>query len=272
VSGETVDELLASVDDLPGHEVERLLQLAGGRSRADLLLDMAVSEDAARDFRRYVERRRSGEPLQYIEGTVQFGPVELAVDRRALIPRPETEQLWDRVVRRLTAPPRVLVDLCTGSGNLALAFKHTWPEARVIATDLSPDALSLADENVRRTGLDVELYEGDLFDAVPLDVRGEIDVLVANPPYLADDELATLDDEVREHEPPIALVAGREGDEVLARLAGEAPRWVRPGGLVACEISEFQADRTRALFAVMAGEVVADLTGRPRFLFAAVPS
>jgi release factor glutamine methyltransferase len=262
-------ELIAQ-SGLPRHEAERLLRHATGWPSARLASEDDVPADAAEAFVGLTRRRRAGEPLQYLERTVQFGPLTLRSDARALIPRPETEQLWERVVERVGPDmPAVIVDLCTGSGNLALALKRAFPAATVYGTDESPDALALATENGALTGLDVEWRHGDLFAALPDAIRGRVDVLVANPPYLAEDELAALPVDVRDHEPVAALVAGPAGDEVLERIAAESDAWLSPGGFIASEISEFQADRVTHLFARYDGVVERDLAGRPRFVFGA---
>jgi release factor glutamine methyltransferase len=268
----TAPGALLSASGLPRHEAERLLQVVTGRSRVALLAG-EVSEEEAAAFHRLVAARRGGEPLQYLEGTVQFGPLELGADRRALIPRPETEELWELAVAALEgkAAP-IVVDLCTGSGNLALALQYAVPDARVYATDLSAAALELAAENATRTGLTgVHLLQGDLFAPLPPALRGQVDLVVANPPYLAADEYGALPPEVRDHEPVGALVAGPEGGEVLARIAGAVGEWLRPGGTVMCEISEFRPRRARELFAAFRPEIRDDLAGRPRFVIGTLP-
>ena len=264
-------ELLAETARLPRHEAERLLAAASGRSRQGLVLDIDLPDEVAERFRELVGRRLAGRPLQYLEGTVQFGPLDLAIDQRALIPRPETEQLWELVVGAVTTPPLVVVDLCTGSGNLALACKHSWPAAAVYAVDLSPAAAALARENAIRTGLDITVLDGDLFAPLPADLHGLVDVVVANPPYVAESEMPLLPAEVRNYEPAVALVAGPDGDEVLARIAAAAGRWLRPGGLVACEISEFRPETAVRLFAGFGAVVRPDLAGRPRHLIGRMP-
>lgn len=260
-------ELLDSVSDLPRHEVERLLGKATKRPRTDLLLGVAVDDSEHRTFAALVERRRKGEPLQYLEERIPFGPIEVSVDPRVLIPRPETEQLFELAVET-AREPRVIVDLCTGSGNLALALKHTFPEAVVYATDRSPDAAAVAEANVREAGLDVTVLTGDLFDPVPQHLRGRVDLIVANPPYLADREVEGLPVDVRDHEPRTALVAGPTGDEVLAAIATQAPEWLSPGGMILCEISEFRGGAALELFSVLDGAVEKDLAGKDRFVFA----
>jgi len=261
-------ELLRSVPDLPDHETRRLLSTATGRSFTDLVIGVDPTSDDVDAFRELVERRRSGEPLQYIEGTVPFGPIEVAVDPRVLVPRPETEQLYE-IACDIVDDPMVIVDLCTGSGNLAIALKHTFPSATVYATDISPDAADLARENARDAGLDVTILGGDLFEPLPHHLRGRIDLIVSNPPYLAVAELADLPIDVRDHEPTVALVAGPVGDEVLARIAEAAPEWLRPGGVVVCEISEFHGPAVAGHFVSVDGEIKQDLFGKERFVIGA---
>jgi release factor glutamine methyltransferase len=259
---------VVAATDLPGHEAERLLVVAAAMSRAELVTVTELSPETIATFRELVARRIAGEPLQYLEGTVQFGPLELLSDPRALIPRPETEQLWEKVVAWAgDEPPAVIVDLCTGSGNLALALKHSFRGAFVWATDLSPQALSLARENGARTGLRVDWLEGDLFSPLPEDLRGRVDMVVSNPPYVAESEVATLPDDVGVHEPRGALVAGERGDEVLAAIAAEVVRWLSPGGRIALEIGETQGRRTTELFGRYDMQIEQDLSGRDRFGF-----
>ncbi|CAN5749191.1 putative protein N(5)-glutamine methyltransferase [soil metagenome] len=203
-----------------------------------------------------VEARLAGEPLQYLEGNVQFGPVEVLVDRRVLIPRPETENLFDLVSKAAVAP-EVIVDLCTGSGALALAFKTVFPTARVIGADISPDALAVA----RSNGSEVEWLEGDLFFALGPDLRGEIDLLVANPPYVSEAEWDILPADVK-REPRSALVAGPAGTEMVERILGELDSWLAPGGEAWIEIGEKQG----WLAGEYPVEVVEDQYGVDRYL------
>ncbi|HSO49498.1 MAG TPA: HemK/PrmC family methyltransferase, partial [Acidimicrobiia bacterium] len=149
---------------IPDHEMSRLESLA--RPEAPL-------EDL-------VARRLAGEPLQYIEGSAAFGPLDLVVDDRVLIPRPETEGLFE-LATRLVRAPEVIVDLCTGSGALGLALKSFFPSAAVFATDISPDAIEVATSNRYRTGHQVYLAEGNLFDPLPTAILGTVDLIVANP-------------------------------------------------------------------------------------------
>ncbi len=162
----------------------------------------------------------------------------------------------------------MIVDLCTGSGNLALALKHAFPAAQVYATDVDGGALSLAKENAARTGLDVAFLEGHLFEPLPRKLMGRVDLLVANPPYVAEHEVAALPGDVRHHEPRRALVAGPEGDEVLAAIADDAFWWLGVGGWLFVEMGETQGDRVTELFGGLDREVRRDLAGRDRYLAA----
>jgi release factor glutamine methyltransferase len=255
---------------LPPHERERLRAAATGRSRASFGARPELTLEEERRLERLEARRAAGEPLQYLEGTVQFGPIEIAVDGRALIPRPETEQVWEAAVHSLgeAGPGTTIVDLGTGTGALALAMKHAFPTARVVAVDVSTRAAALAAENADRTGLVVEVLEGDLFTPLPARLRGRIDLVVSNPPYVAEHEWTGLPADVRDHEPREALVAGPEGTEVLARIAAEAYWWLGVGGWVVCEIGETQAEAARDLFSAYDREVRRDLAGRDRILVA----
>ena len=163
----------------------------------------------------------------------------------------------------------MIVDLCTGSGNLALALKHAFPSATLYATDISPDAIDLARENATQANLDVTTLVGDLFDPLPGHLRGRVDLIVSNPPYLAEAELADLPIDVRDHEPTMALVAGPVGDEILARIGDAASEWLRPGGVVACEISEFHGPAIAGHFASLGGEILHDLSDKERFVIGA---
>jgi release factor glutamine methyltransferase len=250
--------------------MERLAMAATGRSRSALVAAPVAAPDERDRLDALVGRRLGGEPLQYLEGSIPFGPVEVRVDGRALIPRPETEQLWELAVGLLgqAGPGTPLVDVGTGSGALALALKAAFPTAPVYGTDLSPAALELAEENAAAGGLEVTFLEGDLLDPLPERLRGRVEMVVSNPPYLSAAEWEALPDEIRLHEPREALVAGPEGTEVLARLAAEAYWWLGMGGWLICEIGESQGEAVLELFGAYEREVRADLAGRPRFLVA----
>ena len=216
-----------------------------------------------------IERRLAGEPLQYIEGTAAFGPLDLKVDDRVLIPRPETEGMFE-LATRMVRSPEVIVDLCTGSGALALALKNRFPSAAVFATDISAEAIEVANENRYRTGHQIYLAEGDLFDPLPVAILGVVDLIVANPPYVAEVDFADLPRDVQ-REPRVALVSGPTGLEVIQRIGAAAASWLRPGGVIICEIGERQGVSAVSSFRDLPAIVRQDLTGRDRYVVAVKP-
>lgn len=252
------------------------LLLAGmlGLKRLDLYLqyDRPLTPEELADYRERLRRRARREPLQYIDGTAAFRNLVLNVDRRVLIPRPETERLVQEVLDWAAGRTDLrAVDVGTGSGAIALALATEGPFARVVATDVSDGALALACENHQRSAphAPVEFRPGDLLD--PL--RGEAaDVVVSNPPYIGDEEAPSLDAEVRDWEPAQALFAGTGGLDVIRRLVPQAARVLVPGGLLAMEIGERQGAAVCAIIqesnAFGAPRVRPDLAGRDRFVLA----
>jgi release factor glutamine methyltransferase len=219
-----------------------------------------------------MERQRlDGEPLQYLEGTAAFGPLDLVVDERVLIPRPETEGLWE-LAASLIGAPEVIVDLGTGSGALAIALATTFPGAEVYGVDVSPAALDVARLNGDRLGVQVTWVQGDLWSALDRDLLARVDLAVSNPPYLAQHELDELPADVL-REPELALVAGPSGNEVLERIAEDTHLWLRSGGWIACEIDERRGRACRWLFGhnLIDVEIRQDLTGRDRYVIGKRP-
>ena len=203
-------------------------------------LDSLAGERAVHRLDVMVARRLTGEPLQYVLGSWAFRRLELMVDRRVLIPRPETEEVVDAALALARAMPRplTLVDLGTGSGAIALSLKSERPDAEVVACDISQDALDVAAANAARLGLDVELHLSDLLAQVPGD---GFSLVVSNPPYVSEQEMADLEPEVAEHEPRLATVAGPDGLEVYRRLLPEAAARLVDGGSLALECGYGQA-------------------------------
>lgn len=241
-----------------------------------------VSEPARVRFAAMVERRAAGEPLQYVIGRWGFRTLDLMVDRRVLIPRPETEQVVEVALgeldRMAAASPRdrlVAVDLGTGSGAMALALVAERPRVEVWATDVSPAALAVAGANLAglggRPAARVRLATGSWWSALPGNLHGRVDLAVSNPPYVASGEMAALDREVAVWEPALALEAGPTGLEAVRQILGGARGWLRPAGVAVIEIAPHQAALAQAL-AREAGftdvEVRPDLAGRARSLVA----
>jgi release factor glutamine methyltransferase len=244
-------------------DAELLLAHALGRQRIDLYTDFdrPLNADELGAYRALVARRARHEPVAYILGEWGFRRLTLAVDPRALIPRPETEIVVERAlahIRELEAP-RVL-DVGTGTGAIALAIADEHPGARVTAIDVSPDALALARENAERTGIELELLEHDVAGGLP---DGPYDLVVSNPPYVEPAELETLMPDVRDFEPHVALV----GQGVTERVARAAADGLSTGGWLVLEVGDGQAAATVELLERLGyADVRAapDLTGRDR--------
>lgn len=267
--------------------LEDVLGLAPGAGPVGGQVDPALRQRVGD----HVARRRAGEPLQYVLGHWSFRRLELAVDRRALIPRPETEQLVEVALEQLAATPApagrpaVVVDLGTGTGAIALSVADEGPRLvpalEVWAVDDDPVALDLACENLealRPPGAQVHLRLGSWWEGLPSDLVGRVDLVVSNPPYVAQMEWPELDPQVRDHEPHHALVAGDgpEGTPGLAAVAAvlaEATAWLARPGAVVVELAPSQAGAARSL-ALAAGfdtaEIHSDLSGRSRFVVATV--
>jgi release factor glutamine methyltransferase len=219
---------------------------------------------------RMVARRRSGEPIQYVLGRWGFRTLDLMVDRRVLIPRPETEVVAGHALAELDRlGGRLVVDLGTGSGAIGLSVAAEREHAEVWLTDASPDALAVARANLAglgRPAARVTVAEGHWFDALPADARGTIDVVVSNPPYVAAHE--ELPAAVVDWEPAAALVAGPEGTEDLVHLIEAAPGWLAPGGALVLELAPWQAApmAERASSSFREVQVERDLAGLDRVL------
>jgi release factor glutamine methyltransferase len=249
----------------PTANAETLLMSLLGTDRAGLYARReGLDERTARLYGRALCRRCAGTPLQHLTGEQQFLDLRLRVVPGVFVPRPETEILAATAIELIDAvDDPVVVDVGTGTGAVALTVKARRPQARVVATDLSPAAVELCRDNADRLGLAVEVVEGDLLGPVPPEVRGRVDLVVSNPPYLTLEEYENLPEEVRA-DPFEALVGGVD---VHARLAADAPAWLRDGGHLAVEIGAMQANEvSRLLSEAGFGEIRVrpDLAGRDR--------
>ncbi len=275
----------------PANEARWIVEEGSGLRGGDLVAAEreSVTAVATQRVAAFVQRRCDGEPLQYVLGAWEFRGLDLFVDPRVLIPRPETELTAERAIEEAerlggrrgrrapwtgAATEYTVADLGTGSGAIAVALASELPDALVWATDQSADAVAVARANVAgigAAGARVRVEHGDWFDAFPGDLRGRLRVIVSNPPYLRDDEVDDLPPEVLHHEPHAALVSGPTGLEATAHLARHAPEWLDPRGSLVLEI-DFRRAAESAALATEAGfsdvRVHDDLTGRPRVLVA----
>lgn len=219
-------------------EIAGVLRAAGcvfAEDEADLILSTARNDaDAAR----MVERRAAGEPLEYVLGWAAFHGLRIEVDPGVFVPRRRTEYLVDQAVL-LGRRGALVVDLCCGTGALGVAVASALPDVELYAADVEPIAVGNARRNVER--FRGEVFEGDLFEALPSDLRGRIDLLLCNVPYVPTDEVRFLPAEARLHEPLVTLDGGPDGLAVLRRVAAEAANWLAPAGHVVFETTEAQA-------------------------------
>jgi len=254
----------------PRLNAEHLLAHVLRRKRIELYLEFEreLAEAELAPLRELVKRRAQGEPLQHLLGTVEFCGLTFLCDKRAMIPRPETEQLVEVLKSEIRDPKSEIMDVGTGSGVIALCLAAEFPGAQILAVDISNDALALAQENAARLNLAerVRFLKSNLLE----NVEGVFDVIVANLPYVSTQERHTLSREVL-HDPEVAVFASTRGDELVRELIAQAPSRLRPGGMLALEIGIGQSE---PLFSALAEKNYRDISsktdysGVTRFLFA----
>jgi release factor glutamine methyltransferase len=275
--------------DNPRLNAEHLLAHVLGRKRLELYLQFErdLAESELTPLRKLVRRRGEGEPLQHLLGTVEFCGHTFAIDKRAMIPRPETEELVELLIA--DSPPRRvnflrnaasgsveptarrdcrILDVGTGSGVIALSLAAKFPDAEIHAVDVSEEALQLARENAKRLGLSerVQFTKGNLLE----NLVERFDLIVANLPYISMQDRQSLSREVL-HDPEVALFAGERGDELIRELIDQAPPRLRPGGLLALELGIDQSESILGFLAQKKYKDIvskSDYSGTPRFVFA----
>ena len=281
----TRDYLTRKGDEHPRLSAEWLLSNATGLSRVEIYInfDKPLTPDELSRMHAGVERRAKGEPLQYVTGEMPFRHIVLACNRGVLIPRPETEVLVDEALVQLDrisaegADPSergglLALEVGTGTGCIALSLASERPGTRVVATDISPDAIALATRNRDALGLEgaVQIVECDLASGVDEELFGCFDLLISNPPYIPTSVLPTIPGEVVDFEPRLALDGGADGLDVFRRILATAPRVLRPGGALCVELFEESLDAAADLVREQGGwrsvDIVCDLTHRPRVL------
>lgn len=274
--------LRSAGDPEPGVSARRIVEECSGADGAELalVLDEPVTQRGMASFDRRLARRLAGEPIQYVVGRWGFRHLDLFVDRRVLIPRPETEVVAGKVIdeaRRVaesTGHPPTVVDLGCGSGAIGLSVASEVVDVDVWLTDLSDDALAVARSNLAglgRRAIRTRIAHGSWFEALPADLLGSISVVASNPPYIAASE--ELDPSVAEWEPTTALVSGEQGTEALEHLADQAPVWLAGDGALVLEMSPWQTESIaeRAGNGFEDVEIFADLQGQARGIVARRP-
>jgi release factor glutamine methyltransferase len=256
--------------DNPRLNAEHLLAHVLGRTRMELYLEFehTLKEAELAPLREVVRRRGQGEPLQHLLGTVEFCGLTFVCDQRAIVPRPETEELVELLESRIENRESRIVDIGTGSGVIALTLAAKFPETKVYALDISEDALALARSNAEQLGLSerVHFSKSNLFE----NISERFDLIVANLPYISMQDRQSLSSEVL-HDPAISLFGGTRGDELIRDLIEQAPPHLQPNGLLALEVGVGQSELLREFLMEKNFhdiEAKKDYSGTPRFLFA----
>ncbi len=267
----STEELLASGLFDARLSAEYLLAHVLGCKRMDLYLryDQPLEEKEVRDFHAFLERRKKREPVAYLCGRLPFYHLELEVNADVLIPRPETELLVDKVVdflKKQELRGKVFVDLCSGSGCIGIAIKKSFPDLRVVLSDISRPSLEVAQRNALKNGVDVEFHQGDLLEGF----CDKAHFLCCNPPYVSEEEIKDLEDDVKKYEPLIALIARSFGYEFYERLSKSLPRYLHKGSKIFFEIGSSQKERILQIFNHTPWHVqqfFSDWNGKDRFFF-----
>lgn len=260
---------LAAVSDSSRLDAEILLAHALGLTRAQLLARLRDPGEAPA-YEGLLQRRLDHEPIAYILGAWEFYSLGFLCRPPLLVPRPETEHLVETALAHLEIVPGPVLDFCTGTGCVAISIARNAAGQPIHATDIHPTAIAVAGENARRHGIDLALYQGDLFDALPPDLP-PFAAIVSNPPYVEDGAWSTLSPVITRHEDPGALLAGVDGLDCIRRIIAGAPGRLRPGGLLALEMGERQWPAVSGLLAEAGFReigVVHDLAGIPRIAHA----
>lgn len=275
IQSRTADFFRAKAVPDPKLDADLLLAHVLELRRLDLYLDInrPLTEAQLDLLRPLVKRRADREPLQYILGTVEFCGLRLKIDSRALIPRPETEELVEKVIQVVETPPKRILELGTGSGAIAIALARAFPEAQITAVDLSEQALVLAEENAEAQALgnSIQFLQGSWF--TPLDTTESFDLIISNPPYLTEEEMTTAEPEVVKYEPQSALVAGADGLDDIRQIFQRAPAFLSAQGMLALETGIAQHEELKELAATAGFSDTGsdcDINGRERFFTARV--
>lgn len=264
----------------PRLDAELLLAHILNKKRIELYLcfEQIVSAGDLAIFKGYIQRRIKREPLQYITGVQEFYGIPIKVTPAVLIPRPETELMVEKALSLVSggppsADPPAILDLCTGSGAILAAMASRMPNARLVGTDISEDALGIAEGNTRKWNDRIRLLKSDLFDALrhpdpPIPIA--YDLIITNPPYIAEGDGPSLQPEVRDFEPKEALFAAEDGLAMIKKIINDAPNFMKKGGHLIMEIGDGQAEAVRTLVAnngsYARAETVKDYGGIERIL------
>jgi release factor glutamine methyltransferase len=269
IDGATQKLLAAGIDEAAAH-AELIAAHVLGKSRTYVRAfgQQAAGASAEAAFNKILAQRLAGRPLAYILGEAEFTGRVFKVNPAVLIPRPETEELVEQAVKKLQTPPQYILDLCAGSGCIAISLAFIFKSARIVSADISGEALKVALKNARNLNIAerVDFVKSDLFNKV----QGTFDFIISNPPYIPEETISTLSPEVRS-EPRVALCGGKDGLEIIERIVAAAPKYLNSGGLLALEIGCGQAEKVVKFFKGpqwRMPQTGKDVSGIERFVFA----
>ena len=258
--------------EAPAIEAKVLMLKATGLSEEKFFAspERGLTRREEKKFERLLEKRLSGFPLAYVVGQKEFWSLALKTPAGVFIPRPETELLVEKVLELSTKGEEIIIDIGTGSGNIAVALARELPRARILATDISAKAIRAARLNAKiHEAANIQFVRGNLYSALHgLNLKKKVDLIVSNPPYVSPEESDNLPGPIRNHEPRRALVPGRTGLEFIRRLVSGAPAYLRPGASLLFEIGQGQAGKALALFDDRweRADSFSDLSGIPRLI------
>ncbi len=265
----TISELIKkTTKDLPQHEIEYILTNLLNKQRYELYLNkLEVTDIIYQRFSQIIQQRKKGAPIQYLLKTATFLDYELYVDERVFIPRPETEELVIKIINRLTSP-NLILEIGTGSGAIAIGLAHTFPKAKIIATELDQSTLAVTKINIEKYNLldRISLIKANLFN-IPNSASwlGRFDCLISNPPYIDQNTIPLLSSTVRDYEPLKSLNGGQAGFEIIRNIINEGMKLINPNGIIALEIDPVQKDLI--LEQISWADFESDLSGKTRFCF-----
>lgn len=254
--------------ELPKEEIEYILSSLLNKKRYELYInEIEISDQIEQKFNLILQQRKKGVPIQYLFRSANFLDLELYVDQRVFIPRPETEELVNKTINRLTSP-NLILELGTGSGAIAIALAQAFPKVKIIATDVSQDALSVAKINIEKYHLGdrISLIQANLFD-LPNSafLIGQVDCLISNPPYIDSNTIPFLDQTVKDYEPQLSLDGGQKGFEIIQIIINHGQQFLKPSGIIALEIDPTHEDLI--LKQVPWANFESDLSAEIRFCF-----
>jgi len=252
----------------PAANAEFIICTLLGKSRTEILAfgNTYFPEDKQEFLNKIIKEKIEGLPLEYIFNSADFLGRKFYVDKRVLIPRPETEELVLKTQKKLKHAPKNILDLCTGSGCIGISLALNYPVAQVTCSDISAPALKVAKQNAATHKAKINFIESDLF----ANLTGKFDLIISNPPYIKEDDIKTLSTEVKQ-EPRLAQIGGKEGTEIIEKIIQAAPKFLTPGGLLALEIGDKEGQKVLQFFSrdIWSDFILErDLSGLERYIFA----